>query len=157
MAPETKLLNGPDGAQDTVQDSYSDDDTTTIDLDIEAGGVLDDLPWCPPTPDPADDPTETEIAWHQRPCALCRVSYPLHPGVLVDCHAWFLCIGGFSAEILYPPYWMPLEWYLFPSHGFPQEEQPPVIESRDYSQLCRRHGTSSCRCSAQHRFPEWPI
>ena len=24
--------------------------------------MLDDLPWCPPTPDPADDPTETEIA-----------------------------------------------------------------------------------------------
>ena len=56
--PRTTLVNGPDGAQDMVEDSFSDDDTDTTDLDVEA----DDLPWCPPTPDPADDPTETEIA-----------------------------------------------------------------------------------------------
>ena len=31
--PRTKLQNGPDRAQDTVQDTYSDDDTTTTDLD----------------------------------------------------------------------------------------------------------------------------
>ena len=43
------------------------------------------------------------VPWHQRLCALCGVSHPLHQGVLVDCHAWFLCIGGFSVEILCPP------------------------------------------------------
>ena len=94
--PQTKLLNGPDGAQDTVQDSYSDDDTTTTDLDIEAGGVLDDLPWCPPTPDPADDPTETEIAsaadnleTMMNHCTVAlspRVTSSSSPAVWVHCH-----------------------------------------------------------------------
>ena len=43
------------------------------------------------------------VPWHQRLRALCGVSHPLHQGDLVDCLAWFLCIGGFSAEILCPP------------------------------------------------------
>ena len=54
MAPRTKLQNGPDGAQDTVQDSYSDDESTTTTLTSRQEVF--------PTPDPADDPTETEIA-----------------------------------------------------------------------------------------------
>ena len=60
--PRTKLQNGPEGANDAVQDTFSDDESTTTDLDAAAGDVTDDLPWCPPTPDPSDDPTELEIA-----------------------------------------------------------------------------------------------
>ena len=60
--PRSKLQNGYDGADYTVQDTFSDDESTTTDLNADAEELSDDSLWCPPTPDTPDDPTELEIA-----------------------------------------------------------------------------------------------
>ena len=53
---------GPAPGAQRYQATFSDEESTTTDHDADAEDVTDDSPWCPPTPDPSDDPTELEIA-----------------------------------------------------------------------------------------------
>ena len=62
FGPRSTVQEAPEGAEDTVQDPSSDEESTTVSSDMEVEGLTDDSPWCPPKPITPDDPSELEIA-----------------------------------------------------------------------------------------------
>ena len=63
LHPRTGNLPEPEGAGDAVDDPSSEEELSTSDEE-EADAELssDEEPWCPPIPDPPDDPTEEELS-----------------------------------------------------------------------------------------------
>ena len=62
LHPRTGNLPEPEGAGDTVDDPSSEEEQATTDEEDAAEPSSDEEPWCPPMPDPPDDPTEAELS-----------------------------------------------------------------------------------------------
>ena len=59
----TENISGPEGAEELVDESDSDDEVTSTGGDSDTVQTPDDgRPWCPPLPEAPEDPTEEELA-----------------------------------------------------------------------------------------------